>query len=389
MYGRRLNISTSQSFFLFGPRGTGKSTLVKETLRDVLLIDLLDPSTHEILAANPASLRPRIEQAKNEWIIIDEVQKVPSLLDLAHLLIENHGKKFALTGSSARKLRRGASNLLGGRAFVYNLHPLTRAELGTDFNLQRVLQYGSLPRAFQFGNESDIRQFLKSYSLTYLQEEIIAEQIVRNLPPFRRFLQAASQLNTLIVNFSNVASDIQSNASSVQNYFQILEDTLVGFLLEPFHRSIRKRQRTAPKFYFFDTGVVRALSLSVDDPLREQSYEYGRLFETFLVNEIRRALDYKGRSYQLSYLRTKDDAEIELIVEQGREPLRLIEIKSSTLIREEDLRSLKNIGAEFKGAKLLCLSRDPVPKRFGAIEALPWETGLEMFEDPSPLVTKA
>ncbi|HCU23477.1 MAG TPA: ATPase, partial [Deltaproteobacteria bacterium] len=227
-----------------------------------VVLDLLDPELANELISYPSNLLARLApyRGKRTWVVIDEVQKAPPLLDLVHKLIQEKQFKFALTGSSARKLKRGAANLLAGRAFIYHLFPLAAPELQDRFRLEEALKYGTLPEIFSFENASDKSAFLKAYGETYLKEEIITEQIVRNLPPFRRFLDVAAQMNTEVINYSNIAKDIHSDPKTVSGYYDILEDTLLGFRLHAYHRSIRQRQKKAAKFYLFDTGVARTLS---------------------------------------------------------------------------------------------------------------------------------
>jgi predicted AAA+ superfamily ATPase len=221
-----------------------------------LYIDLLDLATEDLFRTHPEELRQQILAKKDcDWVVIDEVQKLPRLLDTVHQLIEEKRAKFILSGSSARKLKRGSANLLAWRAFVYHLHPLTSVEYGATFSLQEVLEWGALPKLLEFQNASDKIEFLRAYALTYLKEEIQVEQLVRNLDPFRQFLEIAAQSNGQIVNYSKIARDVGVDTTTVQNYFSILEDTLIGFHLPAYHRSIRKRQRESPKFYLFDPGV--------------------------------------------------------------------------------------------------------------------------------------
>ena len=217
--------------------------------KDSIYIDLLDPELSARLSAYPNELLPLIEPeiGKKKWIIIDEVQKVPSLLDIVHKQISEKNFLFALTGSSARKLKRGAANLLAGRAFIFNLYPLTQKELGTDCNLSEALCFGTLPEVVNLKDKSDKKRFLKAYAQTYLQEEIIAEQIIRSLPPFRRFLDIVGLHITEIINYSNIAKDIASDPKTVSRYYEILEDTLLGFHLPTYGKSIRKQQRKAKK----------------------------------------------------------------------------------------------------------------------------------------------
>lgn len=380
MFNRIIKPLKYNSFFIFGPRGTGKTTFLKDFFSQdkVVWIDLLQPSVEERYARNPESLIQELEGLKkpDAWVVIDEIQKVPKLLDLVHFHIEKTSMKFALTGSSARKLKKGSANLLAGRAFMNSLFPLTHSEMGDAFRLEEALRWGTFPKVTQFGKEEEKREFLLAYALTYPKEEIWAEHIIRQLDPFRRFLEIAAQTNGQIVNFSNIAKDVGADTKTVQSYFQILEDTLIGILLEPFHTSIRKRQRKNPKFYFFDPGVKRALDRTLDDPLLPNSTPFGNAFEHFVILEIHRLNEYHRKNYRLAYLRTKDDAEIDLILERPGMPLALIEIKSTEHVDERSTRTLERFVKDFERAEAFCLSRDPRPKKIGAVTALPWDQGL-------------
>jgi predicted AAA+ superfamily ATPase len=379
MYARQVKILKEHSFFLFGPRGTGKSTFLSGffSSKEAYSIDLLKTANVAVLQARPDELERLALGSGKRWIVIDEVQKVPALLDVVHRMIEQHGLFFALTGSSARKLKRGAANLLAGRAFTHRLFPLTVTELGSAFDLDVALQWGTLPKVVTLASDQSRSRFLQAYAETYLQEEIVAEQVVRSLPPFRRFLQVAAQSNAAIVNFKKVADDCQTSPSNVRNYYQILEDTLVGVFLEPFQQSIRKRQRESPKFYWFDTGVVRALRLSLDATMERATYEYGKLFETFIVNQVRSALDYHGKQYQLSYLLTKDGAEVDLIVERAGEPTLLLEIKSGPTVRDAELVNLRAFHADIKKSQAICLYTGSERLLSQGIPVLPWIEGLK------------
>ncbi|MBI5244412.1 MAG: ATP-binding protein [Elusimicrobia bacterium] len=369
------------SFFLFGPRGTGKTTFLRSFFEDKkpLWIDLLDPRTEDRYARDPDALIHEVEGSRGglEWVAIDEVQKLPKLLDSVHFLIEKKGIKFALTGSSARKLKMGSANLLAGRAFVYHMFPLTAQELGNSFDLGSALRWGSLPAVARLETEPDRSEFLRAYALTYLKEEIWGEHIIRRLDPFRRFLEIAAQMNGEIVNYANIAADVGEDIKTVQSHYIILEDTLVGVLLEPFHLSLRKRQRKNPKFYFFDTGVKSALERSLDQPLAPGSYAYGKAFEHFVVLEAFRRNSYLRKDFRFSYLRTKDDAEIDLVVERPGLPLAFIEIKSAERVDERSTRTLERFRGDFGRAEAFCLSRDPSVKKIGSVRALPWAKGLD------------
>jgi len=380
MFNRLIDFSKNSSFFLFGARGTGKTHLLKQRYlpSNSLYIDLLDAEENEILSLRPRNLVERLAAVPENinWIVIDEVQKNPKLLDLVHQQIESSRFKFALSGSSARKLKYGGANLLAGRAFVYNLFPLTAIEMGDSFLLQDALEWGTLPGVYAFEDESDRQKYLRTYTHTYLREEILQEQIIRKLDPFRRFLNVAAQMSGRIINFSKIAREIGASTPTVQTYFQILEDTLIGFLLEPFHESIRKRQSGNPKFYFFDTGIQRALVNTLSVELRPQTYAYGIAFEHFIINEINRLQSYYEKDYHLSYLRTKDGVEIDLIIERPGLKRALVEIKSTEHVSEDDLRALQLLGKDFPNSESYCLSLDQTPKKINNILCVPWQTGL-------------
>lgn len=383
MVNRICNPLKSNSFFLFGARGTGKSTLLKRLFSEEVAttFDLLDYEIEESFQKNPSLLVELLKQVQKDsphkkWVIIDEVQKIPSLLNVVHKLIEEKHFRFALTGSSARKLKRGHANFLAGRAYLYNLYPLTHKELGKKFNLPEILAWGSLPTVFGLDDQSKIK-YLKSYTQTYLREEIVAEQLVRNLNPFRSFLEVAAQSSGKIINYSNIAKDLGVEIPTVQSYFEILEDTHVGLLLKPFHESLRKRQRQNPKFYFFDIGVQRALSKRLDLGIQESNYEYGDLFESFVILEIFRLSQYLDKDWTLSYLRTKDDLEVDLIIDRPGLPRAFVEIKSTQKVETEKLTGFKALIKTLSGVECFVLSRDKKEFIKDGISYLPWHKGIQ------------
>lgn len=381
MFRRLLQTSRHSSFFLFGARGTGKTTYLRETFDSerALYVDLLHPDEEDRYRRDPGRLESQVRALPPsvEWVLLDEVQRAPRLLDVAHRLIESTGIRFALTGSSGRKLRRGASNLLAGRAFVYELYPLTTPELENAFDLNEALRWGTLPGVYGLKDDEDKAAFLRAYSQTYLKEEIVAEQIVRRLDPFRQFLEVAAQSNGKIVNFTRIARDVGADPKTVISYFGILDDTLAGFLLSPFHRSIRKQQRAAPKFYYFDPGVKRALERTLELPLKPGTYDYGKAFEHFVITQIRHLSRYRFPDWRLSYLRTGAGVEVDLVIERPGMPVVLIEIKSSDRVSERDVRTLARFTGDFTTPLTVCVSRDPTRMRIGDVLCLHWRDAME------------
>ncbi len=384
MLSRTLQISKNSSFFLFGARGVGKSTLVKKSFEntEAVLIDLLSVETRNRLIDAPDSLSQLIP-ANIKWVFIDEVQKVPDLLDVVHKLIEERDIKFGLTGSSARKLRHGGANLLAGRAFVYNLFPFTINELGDQFDLHEALKWGTLPKIFSLPLPEDKQRFLKSYANTYIQEEVWAEHLIKDLVPYRRFLQIAAQCNGTTINFAKIADDTRVDPKTVQRYFHILEETLLGFFIQPFHRSLRKRQRANPKFYFFDIGVQRALTSDFALEYGRGSMGFGNRFEHFVICEIVRMNEYHQTGFDISFIREDDNYEIDVVLSKANGELILIEIKSTDFANEEHSKSLHYFSAQYPEAKKQLWSLDPQQKSFGSVDALYWRNGLNSIFNPS------
>ncbi len=380
MFNRLCKPTKSNSFFLFGARGTGKSTLFKRLsfLENALTIDLLNPDQEESYSLRPELLEAQCNALKKDaWIIIDEVQKVPKLLNLVHKIIEKKTVHFALSGSSSRKLKRGGANLLAGRAFIFPLFPLLSEEVGTDFDLNAALSWGTLPQIFQYDSDSDRSRYLRSYVQTYLKEEVVAEQIIRNLNPFRLFLPIAAQMNAKPVNYSSIARDTGTDHKTVQKYFQILEETYLGFFLNPYSRSVRRVQRQSPKFYLFDQGVKKALEGSLTNLTLESTSDYGLAFEAHLMNEIFRLNAYRELDFKMSYLRTKDDAKVDLILERPGAATALVEIKSSKNIDDRHIKSLLHFKKDFPKAELYCLARVEHAQKIEGVWIFPWRKGLK------------
>jgi len=344
MFSRQINPSSTKSFFLFGPRQTGKSTFVKSLLtpRD-LYIDLLPQREFLSYAKTPGRIREEIlahlERYDDPLCVIDEIQKIPSLLDEVHELIESKGVRFILTGSSARKLRRGGANLLAGRAYTYRLFPLTFSEIGPSFDLNLALRVGTLPVLWESPNE-DAREFLRSYAETYLKEEVAAEGLVREIGPFAQFLDIAAANDGETVNFNNIARECAVSSKTVQQYYQILEDTFLATRIPAWNRSKRRRLVSHPRYYFFDTGVTNVLSHTMADPLDPRTV--GRRFEQFVIGQIAAFAHYRRLDLQLYYWRTNHGAEVDLLVCDGNRIRYALEIKSSQHIAMETLSGLRS-----------------------------------------------
>lgn len=383
MFPRLRKFSKKQSFFLFGPRGTGKSTLLKVRFNqaECLWLDLLDSSIEDRFIRNPSEINSIVKALASEmkYIIVDEIQKVPKLLDEVHRLIEETDKIFILTGSSARRLKREGANLLAGRAFVYHLYTLSCFELGKQFNLNEVLHFGTLPRIFNLHEKEEKNEFLRSYADTYLKEEIWNEQIVRKLQPFRLFLDVAAQCNGTIINYANIARDVGVDGKTIKEYFSILEDTMIGFFLEPFHNSLRKRLVGKPKFYFFDLGVVRSLSRRLSVPLIPKTAAYGSAFEHFVLLEFIRLGSYFQPDYRFSFIRTTSDVEVDLVIERPNKPLLCIEIKSAEIVDEMKIKSFIKITKEIPNCEAIVLSQDRFMKKFDHVTCYPWKQGIKQY----------
>ncbi|MFA4888720.1 MAG: AAA family ATPase [Candidatus Omnitrophota bacterium] len=377
-YQRLLNLDKILgSVFLFGPRMTGKTFLLRR-LHPALFIDLLVPETELSFSRTPVIFWEQLQALhKNDLVIVDEVQRVPALLDYVQKGIEEIGLRFILSGSSARKLRRGSANLLGGRALDLRLYPLTNIEVGKEFDIGMALSYGTLPRVvttFLDGKVDDVRRQLKAYSTIYIKEEVQAEALTRNVSAFQRFLSVAAQMNAETIEFASVARDSSVPMSTVKEYFSILEDTLLGDFLWPWDRSERKKAR--PKFYFFDCGVVRALQNRLIDPPTPQ--ERGFLFETFFYNELKRMRDYHEKPYELSFWREGKN-EVDIFVKGPRGAVMAFECKTST----DTISDATHIAFRKRFPKLplfVVSSKDAHPRKLdNGIVVLPWRQALDTF----------
>ncbi len=381
MFTRLRKVAKKHSFFLFGPRGTGKTTLLKKLFSEenTVRFDLLDSKTEDLFFRDPSQLH-KIVTALDDTIthvLIDEVQKIPKLLDEVHRLIEETDKFFILTGSSARKLKRGGANLLAGRAFVYYLYPLSSFEMGDAFDLEEALHFGMLPKSVLLKDNEEKAEFLRAYTQAYLKEEIVDEQVVRKLAPFRKFLEVCGQCNGKILNFLKISRDVGVDPKTISSYFTILEDTLLGFFLEPYHNSFRKRFVEKPKFYLFDTGVVRALNRRLETPLTPKTTAYGEAFEHFIITECIKLASYLQPDWQFSFLQTASGVEIDLVVERPGKPLLCIEIKSTESIDDVDIGSFIQLTKSIPDSEAIVLSRDSYLKKCAHVLCYPWKQGLE------------
>ena len=356
-----------KSHFLFGPRQVGKTYLVRHTLKGVRLYNLLDSSIYLSLSRNPGRIAEELTP-HDRIIVIDEIQRIPELLNEVHRLIEERGIRFLLTGSSARKLRRGGVNLLGGRARTKYLHPLTYKELGEGFDLFRGIERGLLPSIYF---SDDPRADLRAYAGLYLQQEIVAEGFTRNIPAFSRFLRVAAFCNSTIVNFTNVANDAQVARTTVYEYFEILKDTLILQELPAWRKSKKRKPLASSKYYFFDIGVVSALQ---EREFRPGTPEFGEAFETYIFHELICYRDYMVEE-PLSYWRSTSGFEVDFIIGDHT----AIEVKAKENLSSADLKPLRALAEEKKLKRFLCVSIEPRRREIAGVTVLPYKDFLEML----------
>lgn len=355
-----------KSFFLFGPRSTGKTTLIREQLSSAKVYNLLSNKTYQKLLKNPEIIEQ--EYSNEEIIVIDEVQKLPEILDEVHRLIEEKNITFLLTGSSARKLNHGGSNLLAGRAWSASLFPLTSSEI-TDFNLLRCLNYGSLPQVYT--SKYPLEE-LESYVGTYLQEEIKAEAVTRNIQAFSEFLDIIALANGNEVNYASLAGDCQVSTGTLKNYIQILEDTLLGFRLKPFVKTKKRKSISRSKFYLFDIGVTNYLANRSE--IKMKSKEFGEAFEQFILLEVRAYISYSRNKKTMSYWRSTSQFEVDLLIDEDI----AIEIKGTDNVQPKHLKGLKALMEENVFSRFIVVSNDEEPRSLkDNIEVLPWSIFLQ------------
>lgn len=346
MYNRSLVLSEIKtSFFLWGPRQVGKSSLLKKTYPEAIWIDLLFSENFIKYQQDPSRFRQELMAypKTQKWVVIDEIQKIPALLDEVHWLLENSHFNFALCGSSARKLKRGHANLLGGRALKRELFGLTSNELGLEFDLVKMLNRGYLPRHLL---EENYQDRLRSYCSDYLKEEIFSEGLVRNLPAFSTFLSVSSFSDTEQVEFSNIAQDVGVSAPTIRSYFEILEDTLIGQFVSAYRKRPKRRIQTSPKFYFFDVGVVNTLAKRKS--VEPGSELFGKAFENWVFHELRSFKSYKSPDLEITYWKLSEGREVDFILNDLE---CAIEAKSSNKISDKHLKGLRELKKEHPRVK--------------------------------------
>lgn len=356
---------------MFGPRGTGKSSWVTTRFPDALYFDLLESEIYNQLLASPQRLDQMIPEGFNDWVILDEVQKIPRILDEVHRLIEKRKLKFILTGSSARKLKHKGVNLLAGRALSLAMNPLTAVELGKDFDIRKSLRFGHLPSAWV---EAEPKRYLESYVKTYLREEIQQEGLTRNLGAFSRFLEAASFSQASVLNIATVARDCSVERKTVENYFQVLEDLLLCHFLPVFTKRAKRRMQSHPKFYFFDTGVYR--TLRPKGPLDSPDEVDGASLESLVFQELRAVNQALELGYDISYWRTSHHVEVDFIL-YGEKGFKAVEVKRASRVRDEDFNGLNAFLQDYPMSDAFLLYGGHRKYSHGKIQVIPVAEFLE------------
>ncbi len=383
---RLLDFNSNYSFFLFGPRQVGKTSLIKKLFSadTTIVYNLLKINDFIRLQNNPDLLIEDLKyrDKKITHIVIDEVQKLPKIFDLVHYALEEleNPPHFILIGSSARRLKQSNANLLGGRALNFYLAPLTHVEilnaekLGIiDFSLKKVLEFGTLPKIYMETDRNQSLSMLESYVDIYIKEEIKSEALVRNLGAFVEFLRFSAEENGNTLNFSKIAQDIGISASTIKEYFFILEDTLLAFFLYPYSRTVRKKIIKSPKIYFFDTGVQRALARQASQELLPKTSSYGKAFEHFIIKEFIHLSKYLNRDLQFSFYRTESGSEVDLIIQKPCGEIYALEIKASVTPSRQELRGLLSFKEVCPQAKMICVSLSPQKYQLQEFMIYPWQ----------------
>lgn len=376
MIKRKMVKFPTSTFFLFGPRQTGKTTAILSSLKEKKIpfwhVNLLLTQLYLAYEKDPSQFTKdalyQIKNKKVKIIFVDEVQKVPNLLDEVHQLIESFKDvQFILSGSSARKLKRGGANLLGGRALVRNLFPLSIYELENKFNLNKILTQGSLPSIYLSEPEESLDK-LNAYTETYLKEEILSEGLVRNIGSFHRFLEVAAQHTSEIINYENIARESATKGKTVKGYFEILSDTLIGFILPAWDQSVRKQLALHPKFYFFDNGIISG-TLGTLDSIKFPDFS-GKLFEQWIINEVKAYISYNLLPIKMHFWRTTAGNEVDLILSYLGKPIAAIEIKYVDDIGKKHLSGLKSFRDEYPDSELILISKSDRSSLFDDVQIL-------------------
>jgi predicted AAA+ superfamily ATPase len=363
-----LDLPRGQSAFLWGPRQVGKTSWIRESLPDALVIDLLKADVYRDYASRPELLRERLQSRSPRLVVVDEVQKVPALLDEVHWLIENTGFWFLLTGSSARKLRRGHANLLAGRAWRWQMTPLASCEV-PDLDLEAVMHTGLMPRHYRSTRPDED---LRAYVGDYLKEEVAAEGLTRNIPAFSEFLRVAALTSSELINYTNVGRESGVSAKVVRNYFDILEDTYLGYRIAPWRRAHNRRLIETEKFYLFDVGVTNHLARRRP---RIGSSEFGKSFEHFALMELVAYRAYASRDMEIRFWRTAHGQEVDFVID---DMALAIEVKGSVRVHEGDTRGLRTLAEEARPRRSIVVSLEPEPRTLApGIEVMPWRAFLE------------
>ena len=371
MYNRKQLFigAESESVFFWGARQTGKSTLLKMRYPNALIFDLLLSRVYNDLAKDPDSLRETVLANLDKTpVIIDEVQRLPNLLNEVQWLMVNHHVRFILSGSSPRKIIRSGANLLGGRALRYELYPLISQEI-PDFDLIRAINNGLLPRHYDSTNS---KKLISSYLGNYLRDEIVAEAKIRNVEIFSRFLEAAAFTNGEMVNYTNIATDCGVSATTIKAYFQILEDTMLGRFLPSFQKKPKRKVIQAPKFYLFDIGIAN--NLLNRGRIEPKTELFGKVFEHFIYQELYAHSRYTGQEYAICYWRTTSKLEVDFILGDHEVA---IEVKSTDHAESRHLKGLKAFAEEYEVKKKILISNDSLPRLIDDILVLPWRTFLD------------
>ncbi|MDJ0764073.1 MAG: AAA family ATPase [Myxococcota bacterium] len=368
---RRFFQDPGGSYFLFGPRGTGKTTWLKQALKEALFLDLLEPKLHRELSARPERLSELALGHTGDTIVVDEIQKCPALLDVVHKLIEDEAsKRFILTGSSSRKLKRTGVNLLAGRALRKSMHPFLATEMGADFNLDIALHQGLLPLVWDSGNQVET---LDAYVALYLREEVQMEGLVRNIGSFSRFLEVASFSHGTVINVSGIARECQVSRKTVEGYLEIAEDLLLSYRVPVFQRRAKRHLSAHPKFYLFDTGVYH--SLRPQGPLDRPSEIHGPALEGLVGQHLRAWIDYSTGKQRLYFWRTKSGVEVDFVI-YGDGIFTAIEVKNASAVSSRDTKGLRTFLADYPEAVAYLLYRGKERLKIGPVTCLPVEAFL-------------